>query len=344
MGNNLLSERLVYTGRSPVTTHIHICSYDKDGAVSGNGFSLDETLPYYRPGKMNFIQFHGLNDTVLLSEFCDHFGIGLLVRQDILNVNHPVKVEQHDNFNFIVGKLLSDDEDDTLELRHVCIVQGADFVIVFAEDDIELFSEVIKAIGNNAFKIRQRQSDYLVDVLLNSLVMSYVDKANVIKDQLEDVEERLLSLGNSDVDIQELQAYRKKYLQLKKVLMPLREQSSRLSSGENLLVHKVNRPFWNDVTDHLALAVQLVENIHETIASLVDLYLSNNDLRMNNIMKRLTIVSTIFIPLTFLAGIWGMNFTFMPELDWRYGYLMAWGLMLVVGVAIYIFFRKKKWY
>ena len=109
-------------------------------------------------------------------------------------------------------------------------------------------------------------------------------------------------------------------------------------------MHKVNRAFFNDVNDHLQFVLQTIEICRETLSSLVDLYISNNDLRMNDIMKRLTIVSTIFIPLTFLVGVWGMNFKIMPELDWRYGYVYAWILMLLVGGAVYWFFRKKTWY
>ena len=163
-------------------------------------------------------------------------------------------------------------------------------------------------------------------------------------DDLEDVEEKLLSLANDEVDISDLQAYRRKYLMMKKAIMPLKDQMARLSYSQNPLTHKANRPFWSDVGDHLSLSLQLVESLHETLSSLVELYVSNNDLRMNNIMKRLTIVSTIFIPLTFLAGIWGMNFADMPELDWRYGYLMAWVLMVGIGVAIYFYLKRKGWY
>ena len=109
-------------------------------------------------------------------------------------------------------------------------------------------------------------------------------------------------------------------------------------------MHKMNLAFFNDVNDHLQFVLQTIEICRETLSSLVDLYISNNDLRMNDIMKRLTIVSTIFIPLTFLVGVWGMNFKVMPELDWRYGYCFAWGLMAIIGIIVYAFFRKKRWY
>lgn len=343
MSNNLLSEKLVYTGTSRVRTHLHICTYDRDGVASGSGRTWSEVAETYRPGKVNFIQVHGLCDTAVVADVCGHLGIGLLVQQDILNVGHPPKVEQHDTFNFVVMKRIVATGGE-LEPRHVCIVQGQDYVIVFVEDDTEFFTDVVTAINDDAFKVRMRQSDYLLSVLMNSVITAYVATASDMMDDLENVEEKLLSLANDEVDISDLQAYRRKYLMMKKAIMPLKDQMARLSYSQNPLTHKANRPFWSDVGDHLSLSLQLVESLHETLSSLVELYVSNNDLRMNNIMKRLTIVSTIFIPLTFLAGIWGMNFADMPELDWRYGYLMAWVLMVGIGVAIYFYLKRKGWY
>ena len=133
-------------------------------------------------------------------------------------------------------------------------------------------------------------------------------------------------------------------MKVKRDVYPLKDQYNRLLRAENLLMHKANRAFFNDVNDHLQFVLQTIEICRETFSSLVDLYISNNDLKMNDIMKRLTVVSTIFIPITFLAGVWGMNFEFMPELDWRYGYLMAWALMIIIGGGIYLFFKKKGWY
>jgi len=131
---------------------------------------------------------------------------------------------------------------------------------------------------------------------------------------------------------------------MKKAVLPLKEQYIKLLRSENEMMHKVNRPFFNDVNDHLQFVLQTIDICRETLSSLVDLYISNNDLRMNDIMKRLTVVSTIFIPLTFLAGVWGMNFKFMPELDWRYGYVAAWAIMLVTGLLVYWFLKRKKWH
>ena len=163
-------------------------------------------------------------------------------------------------------------------------------------------------------------------------------------DGLEDLEERLLSSTDVNPSIEEIQQYRRNFRLIKRSILPLKEQFSKLFHTENNLIHKASRPFYNDVNDHLQFVLQTLEGCRDMISALLDLYLTNNDRQMNNIMKQLTIVSTIFIPLTFLAGIWGMNFKFMPELDWKFGYLFAWLLMLLLGTGLYFYFRRKKWY
>jgi magnesium transporter len=222
-------------------------------------------------------------------------------------------------------------------------VQGADFVLTFQERDNDFFDDVMRAIRNNVLKIRTRQSDYLFSVLLNGLITGYMSVAAAISDGLEELESALLAdTGDRDIGVQ-MQELRRDYMQLKRTVLPLKEQYSRLFRSDSSLLHRVNRPFFNDVNDHLLNVAQNIDICRETLSSLMDLYISNNDLRMNDIMKRLTVVSTIFIPLTFLVGVWGMNFRNMPELEWEHGYILAWGVMIVIGFVTYLFFRTKKW-
>ena len=178
---------------------------------------------------------------------------------------------------------------------------------------------------------------------MNDLVTNFISVSSQIDNALEDLESELL-LENNDHELSvEIQTLRRRYLLLKRTVLPLKEQYSRLVRSESPLIHKTNRVFFNDLNDHLNYVAQNIEICRETLSSLVDLYISNNDLRMNSIMKSLTIVSTIFIPQTFLVGVWGMNFENMPELKWKYGYPVAWGIMVCIGVGVYIFLRTKKW-
>ena len=162
---------------------------------------------------------------------------------------------------------------------------------------------------------------------------------------LEDIEETLLDIKNDQGNMGQLiQQRRKEYMIIRKNSQPLKEQFAKLLRTENGIIAPDALPIYNDLSDQLQFIIQTTESCREIISSLVDLYISNNDLRMNAIMKRLTVVSTIFIPLTFLAGIWGMNFKSMPELDWRYGYGIAWSLMLLTAVLTWLYMRKKDWF
>ena len=347
MKNNLLSEKLIYTGDSLAPTHLHLCTYSTTEIQesSGNTFqSIKDTLDNTH---INWLQVHGMKDTETIREICSHFEIDFLVLQDILNANHPTKIEEHDKYIVLILKLFYPNthkgEDELLQ-QQVCIILGSNYVLTFLEKETDFFDDVNTALRNDVLKIRSRQTDYLFSVLLNSVMGNYISTISSIDDALEDLEEELLTITEGyDIGIQ-IQALRRQYMLMKKAILPLKEQYVKLLHAENLLIHKVNRAFFNDVNDHLQFVLQTIEICRETLSSLVDLYISNNDLRMNNIMKRLTIVSTIFIPLTFLAGVWGMNYKWMPELDWRYGYLFAWLVMGIIGIIVYLFFKKKNWY
>lgn len=231
---------------------------------------------------------------------------------------------------------------NTEVIQHVCQNFNVDFLTI---QDI-LNSDHQTKIEQNVLKIRSRQSDFLLSVILNSVMASFISIISELEDGLEDLEEQLLSPEQADMlGIENIQQYRRNFRVIKKCILPLKEEISKLLHPiDNDLLHKASRPFFNDVNDHLQFVLQTLDGCRDMISALVDIYLSNNDRRMNSIMKQLTVVSTIFIPLTFLAGIWGMNFQWMPELGWRYGYVFAWTLMLILVAVIYFYFKRKKWY
>jgi len=289
-----------------------------------------------------------MSDTETIRQICTHFEIDFLILQDILNAEHPTKIEEHENYIVLITKIFhpyekKEDELCELQQQQVCIILGHNFVLTFLENETDFFDDISAALRNNILKIRSRQTDYLLSVLLNSVIGNYITIVSSIDDSLEDLEEELLTISEGkDIGIQ-IQSLRRQYMTMKKSVLPLKEQYVKLLRAENQLIHKANRAFFNDVNDHLQFVIQTIEICRETLSSLVDLYISNNDLRMNDIMKRLTVVSTIFIPLTFLVGVWGMNFKTMPELEWQYGYFFAWGLMITLGIIIYLYFKKKRY-
>lgn len=350
MENNLLSEQLIYTGESETKTHLHLYTYNAESVEEKTSTNLKDIIASINSSKINWLQIHGMQNTETIREICSHFEIDYLTLQDILNANHPTKIEIHDTYIVVILKIFNqipreeDNDLDELDQQQICLILGDNYILTFLENETEFFDNVYSALQKDILKIRSRQSDYLLSVLLNSVMGNYTAIVSSIDDQLEDLEEELLTISNNkDIGIQ-IQALRSQYMTMKRSVMPLKEQYIKLMRGENPLMHKANRPFYSDVSDHLQFVLETIEICRETLSSLVDLYISNNDLRMNDIMKRLTVVSTIFIPLTFLVGIWGMNFQFMPELGWKYGYLYAWILMLIVAIIIGIYLRRKKWY
>ena len=345
--NNLLSEKLKYIGESETPTHLHLCSYNAEGTQVCRG-DLQEIISQLKTDCINWIQVHGLQNTETIHQLCSHFNIDFLTTQDLLNSEHLTKIEEHGTYNVVILKQLSPTAENELIPQQLCIVQGKDFVLTFAEKETDFFNEINIALEKNVLKIRNRQSDFLLSVILNSVMASFMSLISKMEDDLEDLEEQFLSplspIPEKQPGIEEIQSYRRNYRLIKKSIFPLKEQINKLFHTENQLLHKANRPFFSDVNDHLQFVLQTLEGCRDLLSAMVDLYLANNDQRMNSIMKQLTIVSTIFIPLTFLAGIWGMNFQWMPELGWKYGYFLAWGLMIVVGVIVYFYFKHKRWY
>lgn len=343
--NNLLSEQLRYYGRSETPTHLHLCTYTPDTVRTSEAGRVSELIPQLHDEGIHWLQVHGLRDIQIVDEVSKYFSIDFLTRQDILNSKHLTKIEEKDDYLVVLVKLLVQSSESVYEPQQLCIIQGENFVLTFSEGETDFFDEIHTAITNNVLKIRHRPSDFLLSVILNSVMTNFMTIISAMEDHLEEMEEQLLAPGIAgDPGIDDIQQWRRNYRLIKKSILPLKEQIGKLFHYENPLLHEANRPFFNDVNDHLQFVLQTLDGCRDMISSLVDMYLSNNDLRMNNIMKQLTVVSTIFIPLTFLAGIWGMNFEWMPELKWQYGYLFAWGLMLAVGVVVYIYFKRKKWY
>lgn len=343
--NNLLSEQFSYIGASKTPTHLHLCTYNAGKADFYSAKSMDELVPHLDEECINWVQVHGLQNAGMVEQVCRYFGIDFLTTQDILNSKHLTKIEEHEAYNVIILKQLVPDGVNSYSPQQFCIIQGKHFVLTFLERETDFLNEIHGAIKNNVLKVRNRQSDFLLSVILNSVMVSFISILSKQEDELEDLEEALLSqeklVGSS---LEEIQPYRRNVRLIKKSIIPLKEQFNKLFHMDNVLLHEENRPFFSDVNDHLQFVLQTLDGCRDMIVALVDLYLSNNDQRMNNIMKQLTVVSTIFIPLTFLAGIWGMNFQWMPELTWKHGYLFAWILMLVLGLGAYVYFKCKKWY
>jgi magnesium transporter len=294
---------------------------------------------------INWFQVSGLTDADTITRIVKDFGMHNLDAKDILTPQHVAKIEEYNNRLLIVLNSCYYNSNTEIQSEHISLLVIGNTVISFTESNNPVFESTEKAIETNLLNLRKKGCALLLAFLLNTVVSNMAETISKVEDHLEDLEEALLNSANDQSNMGiPIQQRRRDYMTVRKNSQPLKEQFPKLLRSETGLITPDIRPLYSDISDQLQFISQTVDSCREIISSLVDLYISNNDLRMNAIMKRLTVVSTVFIPLTFLTGVWGMNFKFMPELDWRYGYLFAWGLMLIAGILTWLFMKKKDWY
>ncbi len=346
--NNLLSDSLIYTGdvlSSP--THIQLSSYSSDKFLSKEYNSAEEAIKNLAEDNINWLHVTGLNDTKSINTLCNHFKINVLHTKDVLSSEHIAKIDIiDDQYILMILDAFHYDAKQALQREHVTLILGTNYIISFQETTFPIFENVQNALENDLVNIRKRSVDYLYCSLIANITNNYLRIIEDIQDNLEEIEAKLLELGSAkNMSLSsEIQDSRKNYRLLRRAIIPIYEDFIRLIRTDPTLIRPENHIFFLDIKDHLTQAYQTTNACRENLSTLMDLYFAGNDLRMNDIMKRLTVVSTLFIPLTFLVGVWGMNFKFMPELSMKYGYLYAWISMIVLSIIIGIYLRKRDWF
>jgi magnesium transporter len=346
ISNRHLADKYYYSGEHETVTGIRLTQYNADILHTQE---INTTEASFRKlvslDCINWFQVSGLTNSDTVTRIVNEFGMHNLDAKDILTPQHVVKIEEYDKHMLIVLNSSYYDANLEINTEHISILITGNVVITFTESNNPVFESVLKALEGNMLNIRKRSGGLLLAFLLNTIIANLVESASKVEEMLEDIEETLLDIKNNQANMGLLiQQRRHEYMIIRKNGQPLKEQFTKLLRTENGIITTDMLPVYNDLSDQLQFVIQTMESCREIISSLVDLYISNNDLRMNAIMKRLTVVSTIFIPLTFMAGIWGMNFKNMPELDWRFGYGTAWSLMLLTAIATWLYMRKKDWF
>jgi len=311
----------------------------REGAIH----DLEECKALRETPGVSWIDVNGIHDVTVIGQLGACFGLHDLLLEDILNTGQRPKAEDHGDYIYVVVKMLSyDDDTNEIASEQVSIILGSDFVISFQEREADVFDPVRERIRSTRGRIRGSGSDYLAYALVDSIVDNYFIMLEKIGEELEEVEEKLLRKPDPKIT-QDLHRLRRELIFLRKSVWPLREAINSLEHSESPLIHESTRIFLRDVYDHTIQIVETIESYREIASGMLDLYLSLMSNRMNEIMKVLTIIATIFIPLTLFSGIYGMNFKYMPELEWRWGYPAALGLMAMIASAMLFFFRRKKW-
>ena len=290
-----------------------------------------------------WINVAGLGDVPALQEIGKIFGLHPLIVEDIVNTDQRPKIEDYGNVFYVVIRLIVyGNNDNEVHTDQVSLVVGKDFVLSFLEQSSGVFDAVRERVRHMQGRICSQGPDYLLYRLMDTVVDDYFGTLERVGDETEDLEDAIV--GGADAnDLNEIHRLRRQMIHLRKAVWPLRDVIGTLAHGESSLIERETMIYFRDVYDHAVQAMDTIETYRDTLSATLDMYLSGVNLRQNEVMKVLTVIATIFLPISFLAGLWGMNFKNMPELDRPWGYPAALLVMLCVVAAMLVFFKRKKW-
>ncbi len=335
---------LIYTGdRVEAQTQITIVDYDDQGVKTREITSWEECPTLQdRPG-VTWINVSGISHVVHLERLGECFKLHPLVMEDILNVDQRPKIEDYEDYLYIVIKTISSQTGgDEIVAEQISLVLGANYVLSFHEGNSDLFKPIRDRIITAKGRIRKEGADYLVYALMDLIVDNYFVTLEQFGDQVEFMEDEVVRRA-VPATLQTVHHLKNHMIVLRRSLWPLREVIARLERRESPLIHDATAVYFKDVYDHTIIAIDTVETYRDILSGLLDIYLSSVSNRLNEVMKVLTIIATIFMPLTFLAGVYGMNFKYMPELEWHYGYFVCLAFMAILAGCMVLYFKKKKW-
>jgi len=272
------------------------------------------------------------------------FGLHPLILEDILNTTQRPKIEDMGNYIFVTLKALhiKNDTGAEIEVEQISLVLGSDFVLSFQEQAECIFNTTRERIRSNKGRIRKMGADYLIYALLDTIVDDYFIVLEWIDEKIEDLEEELVAEPTTET-LQAINNLKRVMVFLRKSVWPLREIIGQLERRESVLIQDETNIYLRDLYDHTIQVIDAIETFRDILSGMMDIYLSIVSNRMNEVMKVLTVISTLFIPLTFIVGVYGMNFKFLPELEWRWAYPMVWLVMIVISALMIMYFRKKRW-
>ncbi len=292
---------------------------------------------------ISWIDIKGIHNTQQIAMIGEHFQIHPLVLEDILNTRQRPKIDFYDDYIFAVLKIISwNEKKKSIETEQISLIIGPNYVISFQEKEDDIFDPLRERIRKGKGRIRNMGSDYLAYAMLDITVDNYFLVLEGIGEHMEILEERLLKNPDKKI-LKEIYVFKRENLLLRKAVWPLRELISQLERSDISIIKKKTRPFLRDLYDHTIQVIDTVETNRDMTAGLLELYLSTMSNKTNEVMKVLTIIATIFIPLTFIAGVYGMNFDYMPELQWPWAYFAVMGLMALLALMMLWYFRRRKW-
>ncbi len=335
----------IYIGdRTPVDATLSLIQYNAEQVCFITPESLEEILAMQEEGMVNWINVNGLADQDLVKRLCGYFRLETLTVEDILNTEHRPKAEDFGTYFFLITKMITRRPDGSVEYEQVSIVITRLGVITFQETPGDCFGPVRERLRTGVGRLRRLGPSYLAYALLDVITDNYFAVLESLGDLLEAKEDEAVSRSAGNRFMVDLQGVKADLGRMRRTVWPVREAVSALLHTQSEILEDGLDPFLRDLYENTVQVLDSLEVYRETAASIQEVYLSSVSNRMNEVMKVLTIISTIFIPLTFIVGVYGMNFRYMPELEHPWGYPVTWGVMIAVALGMVAYFKKKKWF
>jgi magnesium transporter len=318
-------------------------AYDQEQLLEKELSTIDESIEYADRAQVMWVNIDGLHNSDILEKLGRYFNIHSLTLEDIMNTGHRPKTEDFESYLYLVFKMLVFDQDKMhIVTEQVSLILGPHFLLSFQEKEGDLFNSVRERIRKAKGRIRKLDSDYLAYALVDAVVDHYYLVLEEVGTIIESLEEKILADPDPET-LHSIHHLKREMIFFRKQVWPLRETLNALSKDQSNLIHETTHIFLRDVYDHTIQAVETIDSFRDILSGLQDLYLSTISNKMNEVMKVLTIIATIFIPLTFIAGIYGMNFKFMPELELKWAYPALWAVLIVIFCLMLVWFKRKRW-
>ena len=341
---NQVPGTVTYIGRKEsAETKFEVINYNEGSYESYTPNNPEDAFRFVAEERITWINIDGLSNTQEIEKVGKFYKLHPLILEDIVNTNQRSKIVEYQDFIFVVAKMLYHKSDGHLEIEHISFVLGKDYVLSFQEAGGDVFNGLRDRISNAKGNIRRKGSDYLIFSLLDAIIDNYFIVIEELSEKIETLEDKLFASEPSDEITLEIQELKRTLLRIRRAVFPLREVLSRIEKVESGLIQEKTRNYFRDLYDHIIQVSENIEIYREMSWGLMDMYMTTINNKMNEVMKVLTIMASIFIPLTFIAGIYGMNFEHMPELEWKYGYFILLGVMLIIFLFMIYYFKRKRW-
>ncbi|MDT8281853.1 MAG: magnesium/cobalt transporter CorA [Gammaproteobacteria bacterium] len=338
-----------HEGADLETVNIHLIDYSKTHFIEKKLATADECQPYLSEDSLTWIHMQGPLQADTIRNIGDMFKLHPLTLEDVLNKGQRPKVEEYDELMFVIMSMPTV-VDGAISIEQVSIYMGENYIISFHSGSVDPFDPLRNRLRKKSGRIRSLKQDYLLYSVMDLIIDQGYPVLEGLGENIENIEETLLGASVLKATLGEIHHIRRQLLQLRRHLWPQREAVNNILRGENPLISENTSLYLRDCYDHTIQILDLIENYREMAASLIDIYISSTSYRLNEIMRVLTIIATIFIPLTFIVGVYGMNFSHpdspwaMPELHWYYGYPLVWLAMIAIVAGMLIYFKRKDWF